>query len=128
MAADQPHTFSKIAEELIGELRHLPSTEPKRQVRRPTRPLADLVEQLMVKHQVGRPSPEQAIRECWPRLVGPANASYSHAVAIERGRLVVVAGHAVVRNELFLHRAEIVKRVQKLPGCEIVKSLNIRAG
>ncbi|QYM77843.1 DUF721 domain-containing protein [Horticoccus luteus] len=128
MTADQPHTFSKIAEELIGELRHLPPTEPKRHVRRPTLPLADLVEQLMVKYQVGRPSPEQAIREFWPRLVGPANASYSHAVAIERGRLVVVAGHAVVRNELFLHRAEILKRLQKLPGCEIVKSLNIRAG
>lgn len=128
MAADQPHTFSKIAEELIGELRRVPSTEPKRQIRRPTQPLANVVEQLMVKYQVGRPSPEQAIRECWPRLVGPANASYSHAVTIERGRLVVIAGHAVVRNELFLHRAEIVKRVQKLPGCEIVKSLNIRAG
>lgn len=127
-AADSPTPFSKLAEELIGDLRGVPFAEPKRHVKRATQPLADVVEQLMVKYQVGRPSPEQAIRECWPRLVGPANATYSHAVAIERGRLTVIASHAVVRNELFLHRLEIVRRIQKLPGCEGVKSLNIRAG
>jgi len=123
-----PPSLSKLAEDLVASLRQLPREDPLRQVKRPTKPLADLVEQLVVKYQIGRPSPEQAIRDAWPELVGPANASYSHAVTIERGRLVVIASHAVVRNELFLHRGEIVKRIQKISGCENVKSLNIRAG
>jgi hypothetical protein len=33
-----------------------------------------------------------------------------------------------VRNELFMHRAEIVERIQKLPGCAVIKELNLRAG
>ena len=49
-------------------------------------------------------------------LVGPANASYSHPVVVERGLLVVLVSHAVVRNELFLHREAITAKVRKLPG------------
>lgn len=125
---DQPHAFSKLAEELVGDLRGLEFDEPRRAVKRPTRDLAAVVEELMVKHQIGRPSPEQSIRDQWSELVGAANASYSHPARIERGRLIVLAGHSVVRNEIFLHRDEIVQRIRKLPGCEGIRSLNIRAG
>ena len=43
-------------------------------------------------------------------------------------RLTVLAGHAVVRNDLFIHRQLIVERIRKLPGCTHVRELNIRAG
>ena len=91
--------------------------------------LAGLVESILNQHQIGRDSAEHTIRAHWPELVGPANASYSHAVRIEREkRLVVHVAHSVVRNELFMHRAEIVERIQKLPGCAAIKELNLRAG
>ena len=133
---DQPHQFSKIAEELVGELRGITREEPThtiggrraRSKSRPTRPLAELVEELLQKNQIGRSSPEQTIRDRWVELVGSANASYSHPARIERNWLVVLAAHAVVRNELFHHRDEIVARIQKLPGCAHIKSLNLRAG
>jgi hypothetical protein len=61
--------------------------------------------------------------------VGPANASYSHAVRIdERGRLEVHATHAVVRNELFLNRAEVIGRIRSLPGCSAIKQLRLSQG
>ncbi len=125
---DQPHQFSKLAEELVGDLRGVAFDEPRRSLKRPTQDLAKIVEELMVKHQIGRPSAEQSIRDRWAELVGAANASYSHAARIERGRLTVLAAHSVVRNEIFLHRDEIVARIRKLPGCEGLRSLNIRAG
>ncbi|HND61135.1 MAG TPA: DUF721 domain-containing protein [Opitutaceae bacterium] len=125
---DQPSTFSKIAEELVGDLRGVPFEEPKRQVKRPTRVLADLVEETMAKYHVGRPSAEQTIRDHWPAVVGAANAAYSHAVHIEGKRLTVIASHSVVRNELNLHKEGILERIQKLPGCAGVKTLSIRAG
>jgi hypothetical protein len=87
-----------------------------------------LVENLLQHYQIGRESPEQMIRDHWVELVGAANASYSHPARIERNRLVVLAAHAVVRNELFHHREEIVARIRKLRGCDTVKSLNLRAG
>ena len=123
-----PKPFSFQAEKLIAALRRVPDTTPPRMKKRATKELSGLVEELMVKFQVGRASPEQAIRDNWVELVGPANAHYSHAAQIERGRLTVLAGHAVVRNELFIHRKTIVERIQKLPGCELVRELNIRAG
>jgi len=126
---DHPKPFSRLAESLIGDFRGVPLAEPRKMRRRQTRELAQVVEELMVKHQIGRASPEQAIRTRWAELVGSANAAYSHAVRIDHGRqLVVVASHGVVRNELFLHRAEIVDRIQKVPGCAHVKQLMIRAG
>ena len=126
--SDQPHQFSKIAEELVGEFRHVPFDEPKRAKKRPTQSLASVVEELLQKHQIGRESPEHTIRAQWKALVGEANASYSHPAMIERNLLNVLASHAVVRNELFHHRSEITARIRKLPGCGHVKGLNLRAG
>jgi hypothetical protein len=124
----EPHQFSRIAEELVGDLRGVAFDEPKRSKQRATQSLATVVEQLLQKHQIGRESPEHTLRAQWPEIVGPANASYSHPAMIERNRLIVLAGHAVVRNELFHHRDEIVARIRKLPGCECVKALILRNG
>ncbi len=126
--AEEPHRFSKIAEELVGDLRGIAPDEPPRSKRRATQSLASVVEQLMVTHQIGRESPEHTIRGHWAEVVGAANASYSHPAKIERGKLTVLVSHAVVRNELFLGREEIVARIRQLPGCESVKALNLRAG
>jgi hypothetical protein len=124
----EPYQFSKIAESLVSDLRRIASEDPPRAKRRVTQPLADVVEQLLQKHQIGRESPEHTIREHWKTIVGPANASYSHPAMIERNQLVVLAAHAVVRNELFHHREEIVARIKKLPGCAHVKAIHLRAG
>lgn len=124
-----PHIFSKLAEELVSDLRGgIESGEPRRSVKRPAKNLAEVVDQLLTKHQIGRASPEQTIRDHWVEVVGHANAAYSHAATIERNRLVVLASHSVVRNELFHHREQIVAKVRRLPGCGAVKSLLLRAG
>jgi hypothetical protein len=82
-----------------------------------------------MKHGIGRETVEQSIRDRWAQIVGPANAAYSNAVRIdERGRLVVHATHAVVRNELFLNRDEIIERIRKVPGCSSIKQLHLSQG
>jgi hypothetical protein len=125
----EPRPFSKLAEELIGEFRGVAAREPRNMRRRPTRDMAAIVEELAIKYQIGRPSPEEAIRELWSKLVGAALASSSHPVRIDRGRrLVVHVSDSVVREELFFNRALIVERIQKLPGCSGVSELHIRAG
>ncbi len=125
---DQPHRFSKLAEELIGDFRRVGPESPRRSVVRATQPLGAVIEQLQQKYQIGRDSLEQTIRDHWPEIVGPANAVYSHAARIERNRLIVLASHSVVRNELFLHREGILERIHRLPGAGVIKSLNLRAG
>jgi hypothetical protein len=120
--------FTRLAEKTIAEFRRIDPGVPARMRRRPTQAVADLIEELRVKHRIGREAPEDAVRLAWAEVVGSANASYSHPLRIEGSRLIVQATHSVVRNELFLHRREIVERIRKLPGCDVVSHLQLKAG
>jgi hypothetical protein len=126
--ADPRPPFSRVAEDLIASFRRVPGGEPARQRKRPTREAGEAIEDLLAKYHIGRTSLEDTIRANWAEIVGPANATYSHALRIDGRRLAVQASHAVVRNELFLHRATIVERIQRLPGCAGVKEIWVRAG
>jgi hypothetical protein len=130
MPEKDPVKFSKTAEELIGDLRQLPYEEPRKQKLRATTGLANVIDELVSKYQIGRSSPEDTIREKWSEIVGAANAQYSQPTRLEgNGKtLIVIAGHSVVRNELFHHRQAIVEKIRKLPGCRELKHLNLRAG
>jgi Dna[CI] antecedent, DciA len=126
--SEEPRHFSQSAEKLIGDFRRVPLKEPKWMRRRPVKPIAPLIEELLAKYQVGRHSCEQTIRDHWSEIVGTANASYSHPVRIERGSLLVLVSHAVVRNELFMHRDPILQKIRQLPGCDHVKALHLAVG
>lgn len=127
--AEEPHHFSKAAEKLIGDFRRVPFREPRRMRSRPVREMAPLIEELLVKYQIGRHSCEQTLRDHWAELVGSANATYSHPVRIDQGgALLVLVSHSVVRSELSLHRAGILKKIRQLPGCDHVRSLNLAVG
>ncbi|MDX2188040.1 MAG: DciA family protein [Opitutaceae bacterium] len=125
----EPFTFSRVAEELIGDLRGLPDETPKGMKRRPTLEAGELVQKILVKHQIGMDVPEDAIRKSWTELVGPANAHFSHPVQIDpKGILLVLVSHAVVKNELYHHRQAVVEKIRALPGCEGVKGIHLRHG
>jgi len=124
---DEPKEFSRAVENLIAGFRELPE-DPGRSKRRRTTDLTALIDELLVKYRISHDSLEHSIREKWPALVGAAHAAYSHPVTVERGLLVVLVSHAVVRNELFLHRQSILERLKKLPGCAEIKGIALRTG
>ncbi len=123
-------TFRHLARQLVADLRGVPDRTPARQVKRPTHALGGLIDELLVKHHIGRHTPEDTIRENWPALVGPAIAHYSHAGQIDpKGKLVILYNQPVAGNELRFHQASILAKIQALPGLRnVVKSLAIRAG
>jgi hypothetical protein len=123
-------TFRHIARQLVADLRGVPDNTPARQIKRPTHALGALLDELLVKHHIGRHTPEDAIRENWPSLVGPAIAHYSHAGQIDpKGKLTILYNQPVAGNELRFHQAAILSKIQALPGLRnVVKSLAIRAG
>ncbi len=127
---ETPDTFRHVARRLVADLRGVPDDTPARQIKRATRSLGPLIDELLVKHQVGRTTPEDTIRENWPAIVGPAIAHYSHAGLIDpKGRLTILYNQPVAGNELRFHQAAILARIQALPGLRpLVKGLNIRAG
>ncbi len=127
MSPDEPKEFSRAIENLIAGFRELPE-DPGRSKRRKTVDLASLVDALLVKYRISHDSLEHSIRDKWPELVGAANATYSHPLVVERQQLVVLVSHAVVRNELFLHRTAILAKLRQLPGCDGIRGLQLRTG
>jgi len=125
--SDEPKKFSRAVENLIAGFRVLPEDSSRSQRRTPT-DLTALVDELLIKYRISHDSLEHTIRETWVELVGVANASYSHPVIVEKGLLVVLVSHAVVRNELFLHRQSILEKLRKVPGCTAIKGLALRTG
>jgi hypothetical protein len=122
--------FSKLAEELIGDLRGIETIEPRRQVRRPTKSASDVIEALVNKYHLGdQASPEQAIRDRWPELVTPTLAAYSHVVEITKSDwLMVMVSNAVAKQELTNNRRLFLRKIKAVPGCTHIKGLNFRAG
>jgi hypothetical protein len=128
MSKEPDNKLPRSAENLIADFLSIPH-DPSRARRRPINEIGGLMEQLLIKHQIGRDTPEHLIREQWSQIVGGPNAHYSHPTEIDpRGRLIVLASHAVVRNELFHHRAAIVQKIRLLPGCGQVREIHVRAG
>jgi hypothetical protein len=125
--SDEPKEFSRAVENLIAGFRVLPEDSSRSKRRTPT-DLTALVDELLIKYRISHDSLEHSIREKWVELVGVANASYSHPVVVEKGLLVVLVSHAVVRNELFLHRQAILEKLRKVPGCTAIKGLALRTG
>ena len=127
---EKPDTFRHVARRLVADLRGVPDDTPARQIKRRTQILGPLIDELLVKHHVGRSTPEDTIRENWPSIVGPAIAHYSHAALIDpKGKLTILYNQPVAGNELRFHQAAILARIQALPGLRpVVKGLNIRAG
>ncbi len=125
--SDETKKFSRAVENLIAGFRVLPEDSSRSQRRAPT-DLTALVDELLIKYRISHDSLEHSIREKWVELVGVANASYSHPVIVEKGLLVVLVSHAVVRNELFLHRQSILEKLRKVPGCTAIKGLALRTG
>ncbi len=123
----EPKEFSREVENLIADLRGLPG-ENSGLRRRPTTDLAKLIDALLIKYRINDDSVEHRIRAKWAEIVGTANAAYSHAVVVERGQLLVLVSHAVVRQELFHHRLDILAKLRGIPGCENLKGIHLRAG
>jgi len=54
-------------------------------------------------------------------------ACCQHTV-VERGQLLALVSHSVVRQELFHHRLDILAKLKQLPGCSAINGLMLRAG
>ncbi|WP_221031846.1 DUF721 domain-containing protein [Actomonas aquatica] len=121
--------FSRLAEELIGDLRGVPFEEPRRQVKRPTQHASNIIENLLHKYHLSDNSPVQELRNRWRELVTPTLAAYSNPVEISKaGWLVVLVSNSVAKQELSNNRRRFLPKIKAVPGCTAIKGMTFRAG
>lgn len=120
--------FPRHIENLIASFRGLP-TDRSRSTLRDSKPIGDLVSQVLEEYRVGLPSMEETISQNWETIVGAANVGFVDLLKIENGRRVLIAvSNPIVRQELFFHRKLILERIRELPGCSGIRNILLRAG
>lgn len=124
-----PEEFSRLAQELIGDLRGIPFSEPARMRRRPTKDLGPLMEAVLAKHHIGTENLAEDIRAHWAQVVGPANAQFSHPILLDDKQILHVSySHSMVHSNLKLMKPTILERLRALPRCGSIKDIRLRLG
>jgi predicted nucleic acid-binding Zn ribbon protein len=95
--------------------------------RRIPRPLNTLIEDALGSFPDQKRIKRGKVLHAWPEVVGPQFARVSRNVHFERDDLVVEVPHASWRNELQMNRLEIVDRLNRAAGADVVKQLIVRA-
>lgn len=120
--------FPRHVENLIAAMRGLPADRSQSRLRE-TVALADALEKVLEKHQLGKPRIEETIQQNLDTVIGRANAHYCTLQRVEDGRRVFFAvTHPVVRQELFFNRKLILQRLQALPGGSKIREVILRSG
>jgi len=69
---------------------------------------------------------EFRVVDAWPRVVGEALASYTQDLNIYNQVLFVRVSSSVVRNELMMRRSDLVSRLNREAGAQVITQIVLR--
>ncbi len=87
--------------------------------------ISGVLQQVLRDLGLERPLLEQRIVDAWPSLMGKMIAQYTRKVEFKNGVLFVYLSSAPLRQELFLARFELVKKLNEYIGAEIVRDVRL---
>lgn len=88
-----------------------------------TQSLSDVLKEYIEQNRIDRKLKEVDVVEGWENLLGKTIAHYTRNIYIRNRILYVEISSAVVKNELFLMRDEICRRINQNAGEEIVQRI-----
>jgi len=91
-----------------------------------TEKLGALIRNYVRDNQLERKLTEVDIISSWTGLLGKTVASYTQELRIRNGTLFVKISSPVVRNELFMMKEEIRKRLNERAGTDIITQIVFR--
>lgn len=88
-----------------------------------TLPLADVLRDYIKENNIGKKLKETDIVQSWEELLGKTIAHYTSNVVLRNRILFVEISSAVVKNELFMMREEIRRKINEKAGEELVDKI-----
>jgi len=88
-----------------------------------TQPLSDILKEYIKEVQIEHKLKEVDVVESWENLLGKTIANYTRNIYIRKKILFVEISSSVVKNELFMMREEIRRKMNEKSGEEIVKTI-----
>lgn len=86
-------------------------------------PLADVLRDYIKENNIGKKLKETDIVQSWEELLGKTIAHYTSNVVLRNRILFVEISSAVVKNELFMMREEIRRKINEKAGEELVDKI-----
>ena len=87
--------------------------------------LGDAVRQFLKENNLEHKISELHIDDYWKQAVGAFAIPYTKSVEVREGTLYVKISNAALRNELFIRRFDIVKRVNDAAGYKIINDMRL---
>ncbi len=88
-----------------------------------TQSLGEVLKEYIKEVQIERKLKEVDVVQSWEDLLGKTIAHYTTKIYIRNQVLYVTISSAVVKNELFLMREEIKRKINERAGEEIVRTI-----
>ena len=120
--------YPRQTNNLIATLRGLPEDHSVAKLR-PAYQLGNLIEVLEQKYKIGQAKVEDLIAQHWTEIVGEHAAHRSNPQKVVGGAILMIqVSSPVLRQELQFQQHKILERIHRLPGANIIKAVNFRAG
>lgn len=88
-----------------------------------TQSLSDVLKEYIKEVQIEHKLKEVDVVQSWEGLLGKTIAHYTRNIYIRKKVLFVEISSSVVKNELFMMREEIKRKINENAGEEIVKTI-----
>ena len=94
-----------------------------------TRPMGDLVKQVLDKVGLDRKQAETEIVKVWNQIIDPTVTAHAQPDGIRNGTLFVNVSNSVWLSEIVrYHRRDILQRLQTSFGKKVIARISFRAG
>jgi len=88
-----------------------------------TQSLSDVLKEYIKQNQMDQKLKEVDVVQGWENLLGKTIAHYTKNIYIRYGILYVEISSSVVKNELFMMREEIVRKINENAGKNVVSKI-----
>lgn len=88
-----------------------------------TQKLSDILKEYVKEVRIEHKLKEVDVVQSWENLLGKTIAHYTRNIYIRKKILFVEISSSVVKNELFMMREEIRRKINEKAGEEIVKTI-----
>jgi hypothetical protein len=91
-----------------------------------TQNIAEVIRAYLKESKLEKPLKERQLIQSWEILLGKSVARATSRIYLKEGRLTVHLNSSVVKNELFMLRDEIIRKLNEAAGEELVREMVLR--
>lgn len=114
--------FDRCIENLIANFKFIPE-DHNRSILRPAKKVNYLIDKLIQSFNTDKKKYSKNITNHWIYIIGKENIKKCYPEKILNNKLVIKVNSAPLRTNLIMQNNYILKRLQKIKGCNTIKAI-----